>query len=360
MQDIWSFRTEVSAEAAALHRLAVVVDSHNDLMELVDLHEGRGQADYFASAMLPQLRAGGVDVQVLPIWTAPEYLPEGGLRRILRLVERANRLAARHPDDIRVALTGADVDQAVAEGRIAIVLALEGVEAIGRDVELLQTMARLGVRVVSLTHFERTQLGDGSREEAAGGRLTEAGVAALAVLEELGVVVDVSHLSAAGTEHVLALARRPVIASHSSCRALLDHHRNLSDDHLSRVAAAGGVVGVNFYPWFVDEENPTLDRVVDHIVHAVEVAGIDHVGIGPDFMKEIDDTFYPGQKVLFEGKDAKATIPGMEGPADLPRLTEALLHRNLSEEEITKVLGANYLRVFREVMGRPLVTSGQP
>jgi membrane dipeptidase len=344
----------VSQAAAELHRRAVVVDSHNDLIELVDLHERRGRADYFALGMLPQLRAGGVDVQVLPIWTAPEHLPEGGLRRILRLLERAHRLAERHPQDVRVGLTGEEIDRTVAEGLVAFILALEGVEAVGRDVELLQTMARLGVRVVSLTHFERTQLGDGSSEEAAGSRLTTAGVAAVALLEELGVVVDVSHLSAAGTAHVLELARRPVIASHSSCRALVDHHRNLSDEHLKGVAATGGVVGINFYPWFVHDEAPSMDSIVDHVRHAADVAGVDHVGIGPDFMKELEDTMFPGQEVLFEGKDSKFTIPGMEGPADLPRFTEALLARDLSEEDVARILGGNYLRVFREVLGQPL------
>jgi membrane dipeptidase len=264
---------EVSGAAAELHRRAVVVDSHNDLIELVDLHERRGQADYFASGMLPQLRAGGVDVQVLPIWTAPEHLPEGGLRRILRLLELSHRLAERHSEDVSIVRTGEDIDRTVAEGRIAIVLALEGVEAVGRDVELLQTMVRLGVRVVSLTHFERTQLGDGSGEDDAGSRLTAAGIAAVALLEELGVVVDVSHLSAAGTGHVLELARRPLIASHSSCRALVEHHRNLSDEHLKGVAATGGVVGINFYPWFVHDDAPTMDSIVEHVLHAVDVAG---------------------------------------------------------------------------------------
>ena len=183
-------------------------------------------------------------------------------------------------------------------------LALEGCPGIDADVELFETMHRLGVRIASLTHFGRTALADGSGEDATGGRLTRAGVAALAEMERLGILFDVSHLGAAGVDHVLELATRPVIATHSSARALRDHHRNLADAQLKDIAAGGGVVCVNFFAGFLDESEHTVDRLVDHIEHVASVAGIDHVGIGPDFLKEIEDDVWPAWRddYVIEGR----------------------------------------------------------
>jgi len=231
------------------------------------------------------------------------------------------------------------------------VLALEGCEAIGTDVELLRTFARLGVRMVSFTHFGRTALADGSAEESAGSRLTAAGVAAVQLLEELSVLVDVSHLSAAGTDHVLSLATRPVVASHSSAYALCEHHRNLTDERLKGIASTGGVVGVNFFYGFIDPAAPTVERLVDHIEHVAGVAGIDHVGLGPDFVKEVFEQLTPPAIPLdFDGLDGRRTIEGLDGPAGLPLVTGEMLRRGWPEADIRKVLGDNWLRVFRSAL----------
>jgi len=150
-------------------------------------------------------------------------------------------------------------------------------------------------------------------------------------------------------DHVLELATSTVVATHSCARALRDHHRNLSDEHLRAIAATGGVIGMNVLPTFVDETEPTLDRVVDHIEHMVEVAGIDHVGLGPDFLREYMDAVYPQYDELrrFGGVDLKAVVPGLARERDLPNLTERLLERGWAEADVRKVLGENWLRVFR-------------
>jgi membrane dipeptidase len=342
----------------ALHHDAVVVDTHDDLLMLTTRRPPDQQAAYFRDRWLPQLRAGGVDVQVLPVFIDDEFRPEGALRRTLKMIESGWRIAEGNADDVQVCLDGADIDDALAAGRIALVLALEGCEAIGTDVELLSTLFRVGVRVASLTHFGRTLLADGSGEDPAGSRLTRAGVDAVDVMEELGLLVDVSHLGAVGVDHVLEIARRPVIATHSSAHELRGHHRNLTDERLKGIAAGAGVVNVNFFAGFLadSEDGYTVQRVVDHIEHVAQTCGLGAVGLGPDFIDEVFCELYPlATELLVEGIDAKKLVPGLEGPQGLPLITHELVRRGWPEADIRAVLGGNDLRLFRSELGVPLV-----
>lgn len=338
-------------DARALHDVAVVVDCHNDFILLVARRHAMGQTDHFGDYWLSELRRGGVNVQVVPIYLDDEYRPEGALRRTLLLIEHLHRIVQQHPDDTALCLTGSDIDDAVASGRIAFVLALEGMEQVGKDLALIETFYRLGVRMMSFTHFGRTALADGSAEDDAGSRLTRAGAEAVHEMERLGIVVDVSHLGIGGTDHVLEIATKPVIASHSGARALCDHHRNLRDEVIEAIAATGGVVGINAFPWFVDRKTPTLDRYVEHIEHVRDVAGIDHVGIGPDFIREYCAEFYSNyQDHEEEGLPMWAEIEGLAYARDLPNLTACMVERGLPTDDIRKVLGENFLRVFRAVL----------
>jgi membrane dipeptidase len=206
--------------------------------------------------------------------------------------------------------------------------------------------------MASFTHFGRTALADGSGEDGTGGRLTRAGIDALALMQSIGMLVDISHLSASCVDHVLELSTRPVIASHSSAFSLCGHHRNLTDERLKGIATSGGVIGVNFFHGFIDAADPTVARVVDHIEHIASTAGIDHVGLGPDFIKEVlDETLLPGDSHLIEGLDATHCIPGLEGPAGLPLITAEMVARGWPEDDIRKVLGGNWLRVLRAEIG---------
>lgn len=341
-------------DAATLHRDATVVDTHNDLILLVDHFDRRQEHDHFATFWLPELKAGGVDVQVLPICLEEQFQSEGGLRRTVLLIERIHRLAEEHRDDVALCLTGDDVDAAVAEGRIALVIALEGAHAIGQDPEVILALHRLGVRVVSLAHLNRTFLADGSGLDAtSNGRLTQQGIDVFRAMEANGIVFDISHLGLAGVENVLEIATRPFIASHSACLGLVDIHRNLGDEQVKAIAALGGVIGVAAaIPFFIDPAKPTADRVVDHIEHIAEIAGIDHVGIGPDFIDDYYKQVYGGWVIppdlATETEDAEVARP-----SDLPKITAAMVRRGFSEADIRKVLGENFLRVFREVLGRP-------
>jgi membrane dipeptidase len=343
-------------DADQLHREAVVVDTHNDLLMLVQRRPRAQQAAYFRDHWLPQLHAGGVDVQVLPIYIDDDFRPEGALRQTLRMIEAGHSAIAANGDAVALCRTGEELDAALQSGRIACILALEGCEAIGVQIELLETMHRLGVRMVSFTHFGRTLLADGSAEDDAGSRLTAAGVEALALMESLGIVMDVSHLSAAGVDHVLELAHRPVIASHSSAHALCAHHRNLTDERLKGIATTGGVVGVNFFHGFIDESAPSVARIVDHIEHIASVAGIEHVALGPDFVKEIyEELTLPFDTALPDNLDGRVAIAGLEGPAGLPLVTAEMVDRGWPERDIRRVLGGNWLRVFHDTLGRSAV-----
>ena len=344
-----------------LHRDATVADTHNDLLMLVVRRPPAEWGAYFAERWLPQLRAGGVNLQVLPVFIDDAYRPEGALRETLRMIEAAHRLAEENDDAVTICRSGQEVDAAVANGLIALVLALESCPQIDTHVELLQVMHRLGVRMASFTHFGRSALADGSSEDATGSRLTRAGVEALALMERLGMLMDVSHLGRAGVEHVLEIATRPVIASHSSARALRDHHRNLTDAQLKGIAGGGGVVCVNFFPGFVAEADATVTHIADHIEHVASVAGIEHVGIGPDFVKEVMDEIAPGEGPLIsldDGLDERQVIEGLEGPAGLPLVTDALLGRGMSEDDVRLVLGGNVQRLFRAELGRPSGANG--
>ncbi|MEU8206923.1 dipeptidase [Streptosporangium sp. NPDC049046] len=341
--------------SADLHRDSVVADTHNDLLMAVAARPPRRWASFFRERWLPQLREGGVNLQVLPVFVDEQYRPEGALRQTLRMIECAHVLAEGNAESVRLCLDGAQIDQALAEGKIALVLAMESMPGLDASVELLPTVHRLGVRIASIAHWGRTALADGSGEDATGGRLTGAGIQALREMERLGVIFDISHLSASGVEHVLELASRPVMATHSSARALREHHRNLTDEQIRAVAATGGVVCVNFVAAFLSEDPAeyTVDRLVDHLAHVAGVGGIDHVGLGPDFVREVLQDVTPPCCEMDYDVDPFAALPGLSGPSGLPLVTDALLKHGFADEEITKIIGGNVHRLFRAELGRP-------
>jgi membrane dipeptidase len=345
---------EISPAAAALHHSSIVVDTHDDLLMLCTRRPPAEQGAYFREHWLPQLRAGGVRIQVLPVFIEDEFRPEGALRQTLRMLETGWRIAAANPDAVRICLTGAEIDAALADGLIALILALEGCEAVGIDVALFEPLHRLGVRIASFTHFGRTMLADGSVEDAAGGRLTGAGVEAVAACEALGIMLDVSHLGATSTDHMLELATRPLIASHSSAYAIRAHHRNLTDERLRAIGAGGGVIGINVLATFIDPKVHTVARVADHIEYVAGIVGADHVGLGPDFFQEISVAIHgPEPQYMLDGVTEITYVAGLEGPAGLPLITDELLRRGWAEDDIRQVLGLSFHRLFTRELGVP-------
>lgn len=341
------------SRAAELHRHAVVADAHNDLLCAVASRPPEQWSEFFRLQWLPQLQEGGVNIQVLPVFIDAVYRPEGALRRTFQMIEATHRIAEGNADAVTLCADGADIDRALEGGRIALVLALEGMPGIGEDVELLETVHRLGVRIGSLAHFGRSAFADGSGEDGAGSRLTRLGIRAVAEMERIGMMLDLSHLGAAGVDHVLELSTRPLIATHSSSRVLFDHHRNLTDAQAAGIAAGGGVVCVNFFAPYLDAGDYTIDRLVDHFEHLVSVAGIEHVGIGADFMQEVmaDTTAPCCVEAMVEGVPSDEYLPGLEGPSGLPLITEAFLRRGWRDADVVAVLGGNMQRLFRAELG---------
>ncbi|MDE0194720.1 MAG: membrane dipeptidase [bacterium] len=325
-----------------------VADCHNDLLLGCQHRRERGASDPFGDDWLPGLRAGGVVFQVLPIFTEAQFLGEGALRRTLEIIELAREIAALHSGDVGIVETAGDIDEIIGDGRIALLLALEGAEPVGSSLAMLETMWRLGVRMASLTWNRRTMLADGVGETDTGGRLTSLGVEAVAEMERLGMVVDVSHLSAHGLAHLAEVAAEPFVASHSSCRALCDHPRNLTDDELRLVAGAGGFIAVNAVGRFVAASGtPTIDQYVDHMEHAVAVVGAEAVAIGADFGADLIEQVDPilGRQLLLAPEDV-IHIEELKAPADFALLARRLVDR-FGPERAARIAAGNVLDFLR-------------
>lgn len=343
-------------DSKKLHDDAILVDAHHDLLLLVTRDHQAGQRNTFEAEWIPELRRGGVDVQVCPIFIEEEWVPEGSLRRALQMVD-ALHVEIENNADAAFCLTADDIDAAVDAGKIAFVLSLEGAEPIGPDVGMLRNFYRLGLRMFGFTWNRRTALADGIAETATGGGLTSVGVEMLLECERLGIVVDLTHMSEPGFWHAIELVTRTPIASHSNMRGVWDHPRNLTDDQLKALAAKGGVAGLLLHPMIIDPENPTIERCVDHLVYGIDLVGDDHIGLGPDFVKDFHDRVQPTiNNALMEREQLFSSIKDLAYPSDLPRLTDAMVESGLSDETIRKVLGGNFMRVFREVMGRPVAS----
>ncbi len=362
----------ISPRAQDVHRSGLLFDGHNDLpWRLRNLGDvGFRRFDMARSLVeathtdIPRLRQGGLKAQFWSVYIPTEQ-PKPS-QTVSQQIDLVHRMIARYPETFGLALTAEDVRRVVDEGRIASLIGIEGGIAIENDLALLRNFYRLGVRYMTLTHNGTLDWADAATDEARHGGLTAFGERVVVEMNRLGMLVDISHVSEATMDDVLRIAEAPVIASHSSAFALCPHPRNVPDAILKRIPDNGGVIMVNFFPGFLvpdalstltakrrqlreqfpDSEDyqkayddwaatavevrGNVQTVADHIDHIVEVAGIDHVGIGGD---------YDGIGI---------TPVGLEDVSGYPRLTEELLDRGYTAEEIHKILGENVLRALAE------------
>jgi len=336
-------QNSVNRNPVNLHRQALVIDAHADtvlrmLRGANICREGRsGHLD------LPRLAKGGVDAEFFAIFVHPRHRGAEGLHRARKMIGLIKDALASCPEKAGLALNASDIERLQAEGKIAVLLGLEGGHIIQGKTTILREFYGLGVRYMTLTWSNSNEFADSSDGEKRWGGLNELGRRVIKEMNRLGMIVDVSHVSDETFWDVISSTTQPVIASHSSCRALRDIPRNMSDDMLKAVAANGGVVCINFYPRFLADTGPEgsakerevpLDVLIDHIEHAVRVAGIDHVGLGSDF-------------------DGIPTLPkGMKDVTGMPLISQRLLERGYEPKDVQKILGANLLRVIRQVTGR--------
>jgi membrane dipeptidase len=343
--------TPLPATAAALHADALVVDAHHDILLHVLRRRQAGERGVLSSFWGPRLLAGGVDVQVFPVYLRGDLLPELALRQMLRTIEAFWSDLEEDPGCFAPACSMGEISSAVGQGKVAAILALEGMEGLGNDVEFVSLCYRLGVRMASLTWNRRTAFADGVGETQSGGGLTALGRAAIREMVRLGMVIDVAHLAERGFWDVLEVAEAPVIASHANARALCDHVRNLDDRQLRALAASGGVVGLVLYPGFIDAERPSLARAVDHVAYIADLVGIDHVGLGIDLsMRLLDAASATGGEALVPAEMLEAVVPGLESLERLPYLTAEMQARGFDEAEIRLFLGGNWMRIFEQVL----------
>ena len=368
----------------SIHRRAIVVDMHADTTQrLVD--ENIDLETRLPDGHLDAVRAkeGGLDAQFFSIWVEPDLFGGGGpnaMKRADTQIEAVRNLAAKHPETWEVATTAADIRRIDASGKIAALMGLEGGYAIDEKLDNVERYYRMGVRYMSGAWSVSTSWAGSSGDEVGKTRgLTDFGKQVIREMNRLGMMVDVSHLSDKAFWDIVNTSTKPVIATHSGCRAIANVPRNLTDDMIVALAKTGGVVNVIFYPEHIEpgysekkkkvdaeiaaevqraseaeqgdvahkklardrvrareyvQRLPpvSLNRVVDHIDHVVKLVGIDHVGIGSDF-------------------DGVQVVPAdLKSVADLPNLTKELLRRGYSETDIDKILGGNMLRVMEEVI----------
>lgn len=319
-----------------LHFASIVIDAHCDT--LGDVLEGtRSLTERSAKGHvdLPRLRAGGVTAQLFACFVPVEEYHRSATRHAMQRLDMLHLAVESHPEELLLATGAADIRRAKAEGKIAGILGLEGAEPLGDSIEVLRCFYRLGVRSLGLTWNFRNDTADGVMEGPNARGLSPFGVRVVEECNRLGIIVDVSHLAAAGVRDVLQVSQQPIIASHSNARSLFDHYRNLTDAQIEAIVAGGGLIGVTFVNAFLHSPagDATIDHVLDQIDTLVRVAGADHVIIGSDF----------------DG----ATMPrGLEDATCYPTLTAGMAARDHSEETIRKVLGLNFLRVFEQVTGR--------
>jgi membrane dipeptidase len=369
-----------SRRAHALHFGSIVIDTHDDTTQrLLDPAFDLGARHADGGIDIPRMRQGGLRALFFSIWLPGTVTGPTAVEGALAQIEAVRRQARLHPRDLVLATTAADIRRAAAHHKIAALMGIEGGHMINEDLSTLDRFFALGVRYLTLTHSLNVTWADSSGEAPTHNGLTDFGRTVVAEMNRLGMIVDISHVSDKTFYDVLATSQAPVIASHSSCRALCDAPRNLTDQMIRDLAARGGVIQINFYNAFLSQpfkdagsaqdgrigkeiealikarcggdaacgerewlrlereymETGKLPRVdwtaiVEHIDHAVQLVGADHVGLGSDF----------------DG----ATMPiGMEDASHLPQITEALLEKGYSERDIRNILGGNMLRVLQQV-----------
>ena len=372
-----------AADPLSIHRRAIIVDMHADTVqrvidENVDINQRQNEGHLDAV----RAKEGGLDAQFFSIWVEPQLFGGGGASAMKRAdvqIEAIRNLPAKHPETWELATTAQDVRRASADGKIAALMGLEGGYAIDEKIENVQRYYDMGVRYMSPAWSVSTSWAGSSGDAVGESRgLNDFGKLVVREMNRLGMMVDVSHVSDKTFWDIVKTSTKPVVATHSGCRAITNVPRNLTDEMIVALAKTGGVVNVIFYPEHIEpgwsekkkkvdaeiaplverasaEEQGTaaqkklardrvraeeylkrlppvsVSRIVDHIDHIVKLVGIDHVGVGSDF----------------DGVQAVPT--DMKSVADLPNLTKELLRRGYSESDIDKVLGGNMLRVMEEV-----------
>ncbi|HEY2017487.1 MAG TPA: dipeptidase [Bryobacteraceae bacterium] len=369
---------EISARARKLHFSSIVLDTHDDTTERLfakDFDLGKRNSEGHVD--IPRMREGGMNALFFSIWIDGRIMGPSAIQKALDQIDAVRENVARFPKDMVFARTAADIRRAHAQGKIAALMGVEGGHMIGNDARIVRIFADLGVRYMTLSHFYNNEWADSSTDKPVHNGLTDFGKDIVREMNRQGMLVDISHVGDKTFYDALELSKAPLIASHSSCRALCNHPRNMTDDMIKALAAKGGVIQINYERSFIDQQykdayeketggvvshlaeltkgcnndeacmaqkmaelnkrltaegklpHVSWQRIIDHIDHAVKLVGADHVGLGSDF----------------DGADMPE---GLEDCSKLPKITQALLDKGYSDSDIRKILGGNTLRVLEQ------------
>lgn len=337
-----------------IDKIRPFVDVHSDL--LMDVIEKRayGQKHVIEDDWVPRMRTAGINVRVLALYVDEKLVPDMALRRGMQMVSALLSEEKESPS-IKICRNYSDVEDALAQNKIGLILAFEGVEPLLNDIRLLPVFYELGVRVMSLTHSRRNFAADGAPyfPDRAGtlGGLTEFGAQIVQDAQGLNMLMDVTHINDTGFWEVLNIVKGPVIATHSNCRSLCDHPRNFSDEMIKAIADRGGVIGVLHYCFgSLDGTNHTVKHILDHLDHMVKVGGIECAGFGFDFYQYLLKNLSPEEHQRLP-IDLTKKVAGndLTKDEDVPLILEQLVKRGYTESEIDLLLGGNFLRLFKSV-----------
>lgn len=335
---------EVNPDVRKFHEECIVADLHADTWlanyltgyDIRKRHRRYIPTNPFLNHIdIPRAREGGLDITGQGVVTHP-FWHRSGKTQCWRMIKRILKGIDRNATNLELALSGTHAEEIVKKGKMAVFIGIEGAHALSGDLNLLEDFRALGVRYLTLVHFTRNEAGVPSiKERMAHLPLPPFGKELVQECERLKVMVDIAHLAEGCFWDVLKISKKPIFASHIGMRGLNDHWRNISDEQTRAVADSGGVIGIMFSPGFLGKRywRCSLDLVIDHIEHCMKVAGEDHVALGSDW-------------------DGFITTPeGLEDVTGLPNITQKLFDRGHKKETIKKVLGLNFLRMFKQVCG---------
>lgn len=322
---------EQEQRALKLHKESIIFDAHCDtVLQVLEGKRTLGERSEDGHVDIPRLKAGGIKAQVFAVFVRPEWYGDA-VHATLKGIVTLTREIKKNEDDVMLARSFKDVKKAVAEGKVAAFISIEGGEALQGDLDMLEVYAKMGVSSIILTWNNRNAIADGAGDIRSNGGLSSFGVEVIKEMERLGMVVDLAHISPKGFWDALEVCEKPVIVSHALPRKFMDIPRNLDDEQIKAVAERGGVIGVSFYFASYGGAGGSLEKVLDAIDYIVDKAGVDWVGIGSDF----------------DGFDGK--VEGLESCEKFINITRGLVHRGYSDEDIKKILGGNFMRVYERV-----------
>ncbi len=328
-----------------------IVDLHFDLP--MDLYEKRERKNVLETEFLPELDAGSIGLVGVAIYIEDRYLLETGLRVALDQVARLYA-EAEACERFAICRSYREIQKAREQGKIALLITMEGAEPLGTDLNLLRIFYELGVRSIGLTHARSNAAGHGGIFASSGSAqegLTEFGRDLVRECEKLGVIVDLAHINPAGFDDILSITTKPPIVSHTNARRYYDIERNISDEQIKMIGERRGVIGVNSVLVSPREEESTLDRYIDHIEHIANLIGIDGVGIGFDFFEFIYRQWPESrQRELAAKFTTPHFIPDLRNHSHAKNLSRKLIERGFTDEQIEKILSRNWMRIFRELL----------